>query len=50
MLNAGVFYNAKHFRISVNVNNITNEVYYTGYWSVNPQKPRNFTASAAFKF
>ncbi|SEW24968.1 TonB-dependent receptor [Chitinophaga arvensicola] len=50
LLNAGVFYNAKHFRVSFNVNNITNEVYYTGYWSVNPQKPRNFVGSVAFKF
>lgn len=50
LLNAGVFYNAKHFRVSFNVNNITNETYYTGYWSVNPQKPRNFVGSVAFKF
>lgn len=50
LMNAGVFYNAKHFRVSFNVNNITNEVYYTGYWSVNPQKPRNFVGSVAFKF
>ncbi len=50
LLNAGVFYNAKHFRVSFNVNNITNEVYYNGYWSVNPQKPRNFVGNVAFKF
>ncbi|WP_436487730.1 TonB-dependent siderophore receptor [Chitinophaga sp. ARDCPP14] len=50
LLNAGVFYNAKHFRVSFNVNNITNTVYYTGYWSVNPQKPRNFAGSVALKF
>ncbi|GEP90556.1 iron complex outermembrane recepter protein [Chitinophaga terrae (ex Kim and Jung 2007)] len=50
LLNAGLFYNAKHFRLSFNLNNINNKQYYTGYWSVNPQKPRNFVASAAFKF
>lgn len=50
LMNAGVFYNAKHFRVSFNVNNITNEVYYTGYWSVNPQKSRNFVGSVAYKF
>lgn len=50
LLNAGVFYNAKHFRISFNANNITDKQYYTGYWSVNPQKPRNFVGSVAFKF
>lgn len=50
LLNGSVFYNAKKFRVSVNVNNITGETYYTGYWSVNPQKPANFVASAAYKF
>ncbi|MRG45043.1 TonB-dependent siderophore receptor [Chitinophaga sp. SYP-B3965] len=50
LLNGSVFYNAKKFRLSVNVNNITNETYYTGYWSINPQKPTNFVASAAYKF
>ncbi|CAL1519068.1 TonB-dependent receptor [Chitinophaga sp. MM2321] len=50
LMNAGVFYNARKFRVSFNVNNITNEVYYTGYWSVNPQKPSNFVGSVAFKF
>ncbi len=50
LLNASVFYNSKRFRVSLNVNNITDEVYYIGYWSVNPQKPRSFTASFAFKF
>ena len=50
LLNGAVFYNAKKFRLSVNVNNITDETYYTGYWSVNPQKPANFVASAAFRF
>lgn len=50
VLNGSVFYNAKKFRLSVTVNNITDETYYTGYWSVNPQKPSNFVASAAFKF
>jgi iron complex outermembrane recepter protein len=50
VLNGSVFYNAKKFRLSVTVNNITDETYYTGYWSVNPQKPANFVAGAAFKF
>jgi iron complex outermembrane recepter protein len=50
LLNASVFYNANHFRISLNVNNITSKEYYIGYWSVNPQKPRNSTLSVAFKF
>ena len=50
LLNTSLFYNGDNFRITCNVNNITNTVYYIGYWSVNPQKPRNFVVSAAVKF
>ena len=50
LLNGSLFYNGDKVRISLNVNNITNEVYYTGYWSVNPQKPTNFVTSFAYKF
>ncbi|MBL7697385.1 MAG: TonB-dependent receptor [Chitinophagaceae bacterium] len=50
VLNGGIFYNSDDFRVSVNMNNIGNKDYYIGYWSVNPQKPRNFVASVSFKF
>lgn len=50
LVNAGVFYNADKFRFTFNANNITNKKYYIGYWSVNPQRPVNFTTSVAFKF
>lgn len=50
LLNASLFYNADRYRFTFNANNITNEKYYIGYWSVNPQRPVNFTASVAFKF
>ncbi|RPD41701.1 TonB-dependent receptor [Chitinophaga barathri] len=50
LLNGSVFYNADHFRFTLNVNNITNEQYYIGYWSVNPQRRRNFACSFAYKF
>ncbi|MBW1656502.1 TonB-dependent receptor [Flavobacterium quisquiliarum] len=51
VLNSSVFYNATKFRISLNVNNITNKDYFNGGWStVNPQKPRNVVASFAYKF
>ncbi|WP_257668072.1 TonB-dependent siderophore receptor [Parapedobacter tibetensis] len=36
LLNAGLFYNLDHYRISFNLNNLTNKEYYIGYWSVNP--------------
>lgn len=50
LLNASLFYNADRYRITFNVNNLTNKEYYIGYWSVNPQRPINFSASLAFKF
>ncbi len=50
LVNASIFYNTTHYRFALNVNNLTNESYYIGYWSVNPQKPRNVAASFAYKF
>jgi len=50
LLNASLFYNSDRFRISFNGNNLTNRKYYIGYWSVNPQRPVNYTASVTFKF
>jgi len=50
LLNASLFYNSDKYRFTLNMNNLTNEEYYIGYWSVNPQKPRNFAASIAYKF
>lgn len=50
LLNASIFYNADHFRFTLNGNNLTDKKYYIGYWSVNPQRPVNYTASIAFKF
>lgn len=51
VVNGTVFYNTGKFRISANLNNIANKEYYGGGWStVNPQKPRNFVASVAYKF
>lgn len=50
LLNGSLFYNSSKFRVTVNVNNIGDKQYYIGYWSVNPQKPRNFTASFTYKF
>lgn len=51
VLNASLFYNSDKFRITCNLNNLTNKEYYGGGWStVNPQKTRNFAASIAYKF
>ncbi len=50
LLNASLFYHSDRIRVSFNINNLANEEYYIGYWSVNPQKQRNFAASVAYKF
>jgi iron complex outermembrane receptor protein len=50
VLNASVFYDQPKFRISVKMDNLTNQKYWVGYTTVNPQKLRNFGASIAFKF
>jgi iron complex outermembrane receptor protein len=50
ILNASIFYHSEKIRVACNVNNLNDEVYYIGYWSVNPQRPRNFVASIAYKF
>lgn len=50
VLNASVFYNPGKFRVALNVNNVLDEEYYIGYWSVNPQKPRNAVVSLAYRF
>ncbi|MDN5287933.1 MAG: TonB-dependent siderophore receptor [Mucilaginibacter sp.] len=50
LVNASLFYNADTYRVTFNLNNITNKQYYTGYWSINPQRLRNFALSFAYKF
>lgn len=50
LVNASLFYNTDKYRFTFNTNNITNKHYYIGYWSINPQRPINFSASFAFKF
>ncbi len=51
VINGSIFYNSDKFRVSLNVNNITNKDYFNGGWStVNPQKPRNVVASFTYKF
>ena len=50
LLNGSLFYESDRFRFALNVNNLTDETYYIGYWSVNPQKPLNFAAGVTWKF
>lgn len=50
ILNAAVNYSTPKFRIALNVNNLTDKEYYSGYTTINPQKPRNIVASLAYSF
>jgi iron complex outermembrane recepter protein len=50
VLNASVFYDQPKLRLSVKMDNLTNQKYWIGYSSLIPQKLRNFGASVAFKF
>jgi iron complex outermembrane receptor protein len=50
VFNASVFYDHHRFRIGAKVDNITNEKYWTGYSTMNPQDLRTFTGSVAYKF
>ena len=50
VLNASVFYDQPKFRISAKVDNLTNQKYWIGYTTVNPQLLRSVVASIAFKF
>jgi iron complex outermembrane receptor protein len=50
VLNASVFYNAEAFRLTIKVDNLTNEEYYKGWSTINPQRPRSVSASFAYRF
>jgi iron complex outermembrane receptor protein len=50
VMNASVFYDQPKFRLSVKLDNLTNQQYWVGYSSLIMQKLRNFGASIAFKF
>lgn len=50
ILSASLFYTIKNFRITLHVDNLTNEEYYKGWSTINPQKPRSITASFSYKF
>ncbi len=50
VLNASLFYDAKTYRIDLKVNNFTDEEYYKGWSTVNPQQPQTVTAGFTYKF
>jgi iron complex outermembrane receptor protein len=50
VVNTSLFYNTNTFRLALNVNNLADKQYYTGYSTINPQMPRNAVISLAYKF
>ncbi len=50
VFNAGLYYDHAKFRVSFNVNNLTNEEYYKGWSTVTPQQPRAYFGTLTYKF
>jgi iron complex outermembrane receptor protein len=50
VLNASVFYDKPHYRISAKVDNLANQKYWIGYTTMNAQKLRSIVGSVAYKF
>lgn len=50
LFNASLSYGYKHFEFAVKGNNLTNQTYFKGWTTVNPQMPRNILGSVAYQF
>ncbi|NQX40696.1 iron complex outermembrane recepter protein [Pedobacter steynii] len=50
MATATVFYDKPKYRLGFKVDNLTDELYFTGIGVLSPQVPRTFAANATFKF
>ncbi|WP_103864988.1 TonB-dependent receptor [Aquimarina sp. I32.4] len=50
IVNASVYYDAKKFRIGIKANNLTDEEYYKGWSTINPQASRAFLGTISYKF
>jgi len=50
VLNASAFYDLKKIRFSAKVDNLTDEKYWIGYTTQNPQRLRTYAASVTYKF
>ncbi len=50
VINASVFYETEDFGITLKLDNISNEEYYAGWSTINPQRPRMFSANFTYKF
>ncbi|QEC77348.1 TonB-dependent receptor [Mucilaginibacter ginsenosidivorax] len=50
IFNASAFYDLKNYRIGTKMDNLTNQKYWIGYTTVNPQKLRNYALTFTYKF
>jgi iron complex outermembrane receptor protein len=50
VLNASISYETSSYRLALKVNNFTDEEYYKGWSTVNPQVPRNVVLGFSYKF
>ncbi|MGC4021115.1 MAG: TonB-dependent receptor [Cyclobacteriaceae bacterium] len=50
VLNATLFYDQPKFRFGLKVDNLTDQRYWIGYTTMNPQMPRNIAGSISLKF
>ena len=50
VLNASVFFDRPHYRLSVKADNLTDKHYWVGYTTINPQKLRSIIGQVAVKF
>jgi iron complex outermembrane receptor protein len=50
LVNATVFYDRPYYRLALKVDNLTNQHYWIGWDTVNPQALRSVTGTLAFKF
>lgn len=50
ILNSAISYNTNKFGLSLKLNNMFNEKYYSGWSTVTPQKLRNIAAGLTYKF
>lgn len=50
IMNASLFYKANRFQLTFKVDNLANTIYYKGWSTINPQRPRSVVASLAYSF
>ncbi|MBF4507418.1 TonB-dependent receptor [Flavobacterium sp. JLP] len=50
VINAALYYDQPKYRVALKVNNLTDELYFNGYTTINVQAPRTIMGSVTFKF